>query len=119
MHGSGEPLTRDHGNTAFEPVLCAVAIPEANANGAESALPSVFQVVARARQIVRVIVQMLVDRAPEPGMPVALEPEIPFVRELQDCAMRVRLQVETERHVKASGAEVEPPDVARTGIVPE
>ena len=45
-------------------------------DGAESFLTFIFKIVAGARQIVGVIVQMLIERSPETGVPVALEAEI-------------------------------------------
>ena len=98
----------EHRHSAFQAVLGAVLVPEADAQTAQPTLALELQIVARARQVIRVVVQMLVDRAPQSRVPVALEAEISIVRKLQHRAVRVRLQIQSERHVKTPGAEIEP-----------
>ena len=85
---------------------------EAHANRRESALALAFEVVAGAGEVVGVVVQVLVDGAPEAGVPVALVAEVAIVRELEDRAVRVGLEVEAEGHVEVAGAEVEAADIA-------
>src|SRR5262245_49265949 len=54
---------------------------------------------------------MLVEPSPETRVPVPLKAEVPIIRELQDCSMRIRLEVQSKRDIEPACPKVESPDV--------
>ena len=78
---------------------------EAEPDRAEPALAFEFEIITGTCQVVGVVIQMPVERAPESRIPVPLETEIPPVRKLQHRAVCVGLQVQPERNIEAARAE--------------
>ena len=75
-----EPFPAEHGQSAFDPIFGAVFIRKAQPRRPKSALALELKVVARAGQVVGVIIEIAVHGTPETGIPIALEAEVALIR---------------------------------------
>ena len=89
---SRKPLAANHRDSAFHAIFGAVFVRQAYSQGTQPALAFVLEVVTRTNEVVEVVIQMLVQAPPKPGVPVAFKTEVLLIGKLKHRSMSVRLR---------------------------